>query len=62
MYPPISKVIDERRSPAAQAFNRSAAELIEALANAKRRFIETERFLQAMRRRPLTRPESRVER
>lgn len=61
MYPPIAKLIEERRSPAAQAFNRSAAELIAAMNEAKRRFIETERFLRAMRQRPLSRPETRVE-
>ncbi len=54
-------LLNEPHSPAAQAFNRSAAELTAALAEAKRRWLETERFIEAMVRRPLNRPEARVE-
>ncbi len=48
-------------TPAQQAFNRSAAELTAALAEAKRKYLENQLFLERMRYRPLTRPEARLE-
>jgi hypothetical protein len=49
------------KSPAAQAFDRSHKQLCDDLAEARREYLETERWILMMRARPLTRPETRVE-
>jgi hypothetical protein len=50
-------------TPAALAFNRSAIELTAALAEAKRRYLEWQRDIDALKERPLmNRPEARGER
>jgi len=48
-------------TPAGRSFLRTWAGLSAALVEAERRYRKDERFLAAMRERPLTRPEARVE-
>ena len=59
-YPPIAKLIDERHSPAARTFNLTARRLELALGIAAQRMANDRAFIEAMKYRPLTRPEARV--
>jgi hypothetical protein len=53
-------MIDEYRSPAARAFNANVRAVFARLELEKKRWEENERWLAAMGRRPLSRPEARI--